>query len=95
MYGDLIVEIKRVSNSPIIESYLLIDGKSNTTIHSGTLGKVEIMYRSNLIPRSGLVMAEYAESAYYDTLCRYDDKAKDILSKYLYGKDIIWKLPKY
>lgn len=95
MYGDLIVEIKRMSNQPIIEGYLLIDGKTNNTLHSGTFGKLEILFRNNLIPKTGLVMAEYVESAYYDTLCRYDDKAKEILSKYSFGKDILWRLPKY
>ena len=95
MYGDLIVEIKKMSNHPIMERYLLIDGKTNNTLHSGTFGNVEVMFRSNLIPKTGLVLAENVESAYYDTLCRYDDKAKEILNKYLFGKDILWRLPKY
>lgn len=95
MYGDLIVEIKRMKNYPIIESYLLIDVKTNNTLHSGTFGKIEVMFRANLIPRTGLVMRDYVEAAYYDTLCRYDNKAKEILNKYLFGKDILWKLPKY
>lgn len=95
MYGDLIVKIKRISNHPIMERYLLIDGRTNNTLHSGTFGEVEIMFRSNLIPKTGLVTAEYVESAYYDTLCRYDDKVKEIFSKYLFEKDILWQLPKY
>ena len=95
MYGDLIVKIKRLSNQPIIERYLLIDGRTNKTLHSGTFVSLEVMFRSNLIPKTGLVLAEYVESAYYDTLCRYDDKAKEILNKYLFGKDIVWRLPKY
>lgn len=95
MYGVLIVEIKRISNQPLMERYILIDSRTNNVLHSGTFGKLEIMFRSNLIPKTGLVMAEYVESAYYDTLCRYDDKAKEILSKYLFGKDILWRLPKY
>ena len=95
MYGVFIVEIKRISNQPLMERYILIDSRTNNVLHSGTFGKLEIMFRSNLIPKTGLVMAEYVESAYYDTLCRYDDKAKEILSKYLFGKDILWRLPKY
>lgn len=95
MYGDLIIEIKRVSNFPIVERYLLIDGRTNKTLHSGTFGEVEVMFRHNLIPKTGLVLAEYVESSYYDTLCRYDDKAKEILNKYLFGKDILWRLTKY
>lgn len=95
MYGDLIVEIKRMTNYPIIERYLLIDGKTNDTLHSGTFGKVEVMFRNNRIPRIGLVMQDAVESAYYDTLCRYDNKAKEILNKYRFGKDILWRLPKY
>ena len=95
MYGVLIVEIKRISYQPLMERYILIDSRTNNVLHSGTFGKLEIMFRSNLIPKTGLVMAEYVESAYYDTLCRYDDKAKEILSKYLFGKDILWRLPKY
>lgn len=95
MYGVLIVEIKRISNQPLMERYILIDSRTNNVLHSGTFGKLEIMFRSNLIPKTGLVMAEYVESAYYDMLCRYDDKAKEILSKYLFGKDILWRLPKY